>query len=169
VIVTTTPAGQIGREVLDTQPVDLAELRLLIELPALRKLADRGLSDREFALAKKLADATMRSARRGDVAGYLQADMTFHLYLLELGGDPALADIARLLLAPAPVGAARPAEQGYLMARAAREHAELAGTLADGVVNAADDLLRQHLSRLLAGREAAVRHDGPEPGIRPGA
>lgn len=56
------------------QPRDLTELRLLVELPALRRLADRGLSDQELAVIRELADATMRSARNGDVPGYLYAD-----------------------------------------------------------------------------------------------
>jgi DNA-binding GntR family transcriptional regulator len=163
VIVITTPTGQIGRRVLDTPAVDLAELRLLIELPALRRLADRGLSDQELVLVTKLADATMRPARGGDVPGYLRADMVFHLCLLELSGDPAVAEIARPLLAPRPGRAPRGAELGRLMATKAREHRELVGLLADGMVSAADDLLRLHLSRLAAGRPPPARHGRPEP------
>ncbi len=129
------------------QPRDLTELRLLVELPALRRLADRGLSDQELAVIRELADATMRSARNGDVPGYLYADMVFHLYLLELTGEAARSEIARLLLAPGP-GHAPPAEEsGHLMATAAREHRELVGMLTDDMVSAADDLLRKHVSR----------------------
>jgi DNA-binding GntR family transcriptional regulator len=162
VIVITTPTGQIGRRVLDIPAVDLAELRLLIELPALRRLADRGLSDQELVLVTKLADATMRPARGGDVPGYLRADMVFHLCLLELSGDLAVAEIARPLLAPDP-GAPRGAELGRIMATEAREHCELVGLLADGMVSAADGLLRLHLSRLSAGRTPPARRSGPEP------
>jgi len=161
-IVITTPTGQIGRRVLDTPAADLAELRLLIELSALRRLADRGLSDQELALVRKLADATMRPARAGDVPGYLRADMVFHLCLLELTGDVAVAEIARPLLALDPGRAPRGAELGCLMAAEAREHRELASLLADGMVSAADDLLRLHLSRLSAGRPPPARHGGPE-------
>jgi DNA-binding GntR family transcriptional regulator len=89
----------------------------------------------------------MRSARRGDVPGYLQADMTFHLCLLELTGDPALSEIARLLLASGPVHEPSAQESRDLMARAAREHHELVDALADDRLSAADDLLRRHLSR----------------------
>jgi len=136
-------------------PTDLAELRQLIELPGLRKLADRGLSDQELALVRKLADATMRSARSGDVLGYLRADMVFHLCLLELTGDPALSEIARLLLTPVPVQVAR-AEQSDFLTHEAREHRELVGLLAEGLVSASDDLLRLHLSRLSAGRSGGA-------------
>ena len=144
------------------QPEELTELRLLIELPALRRLADRGLSDQELVLVTKLADETARPARSGDILGYQRADMAFHLCLLELTGDPVLAGTARLLLAPDRLCAPRAEEPGYLMVYEAREHRELVGMLADGMVSAADDLLRLHLSRLSAGRPAPARVARPE-------
>jgi DNA-binding GntR family transcriptional regulator len=142
-------------------PEELAELRLLLELPAVRRLADRGLSGQELALVNMLADATMRAARTRDTLGYLQADMAFHLGLVELTADPALADIARLLLAYDPRRAPRVEESGRFMARAAREHQELVGMLADGAVRAADELLRIHVSRLSASAPAPARFLGP--------
>jgi DNA-binding GntR family transcriptional regulator len=146
------------------QPEDLTGLRLLMELTALRKLAGRGLSEQELALIRNLADATMRSAKRGDVPGYLQADVTLHLCLLELTGDPALSEIARLLLVPDPMHAPHAVESVDLMAREAREHRELVDMLADNRVSAADDLLRLHLSRLPTGRPAAARAARPVAG-----
>jgi DNA-binding GntR family transcriptional regulator len=140
-----------------TQAADLAELRLLVELPALRSLADRGLSDSELGLARKLADGSTRAARSGDVSGYLRADMAFHLYLLDLVGDPALSDLARLLLAPDRVCASGARESELLLTRAAAEHAELLGMCAAGRVSAADHLLRLHLSRLRVGWTARAR------------
>ncbi len=129
------------------QPWDRAELRLLIEVPALRKLADRGLSDQELAVGRRLAGATVRSARGGDVRGYLQADMSFHLYLLELTSEGALSEVARLLLAPRPVGGIEP---GQRIAAGAGEHGEIVDLLADDRVTAAADLLRHHLRRPVA-------------------
>jgi DNA-binding GntR family transcriptional regulator len=145
------------------QPRDLTELRLLIELPALRKLADRGVSDQELAVIRKLADATMRSACSGDVPGYLQADTVFHLKLLELTGDPALYEVARLVLAPDLRHAQRLKQAGGLMAAEAWEHHELVNMLTDDMVSAADDLLRHHVSRPCADRrEPAPVLAGPE-------
>jgi DNA-binding GntR family transcriptional regulator len=142
-----------------TQPADLAELRLLIELPAVRRLADRGLSAEDLALVGNLADATVRAARNGDVRRYLRADATFHLCLLELTGEPAVCDVARLLLAPDLESTPHVEEPDLLMVREAREHAELVGMLADGMVSAADHLLRLHLSRRSA--------DPAASGVRP--
>jgi DNA-binding GntR family transcriptional regulator len=129
-----------------TQPADLAGLRLLIELPALRRLADRGLSDVELRRITKLAEATTRAARTGRPLDYSRADMAFHLCLLELTGGPGLSDLGRLLLTPEPARA--PGGRESLIGRDAMEHAELVGMIADGMASAADRLLRQHLSRL---------------------
>ncbi len=145
-----------------SRPEDVAELRLVLELPAVRGLADRGLSDQELALVKRLADATLRAARSGDVLSYLQADVVFHLCLLQLTGDAALAEIARLLVARDPRRSPRLEELSRLMTREAREHVELASMLGDGMVSAADHLLRTHLSRLSAGGPAPARLLGPE-------
>ncbi len=145
-----------------SQREDLAELRLLLELSAVRRLADRGLSDRELALVNQLADATIRAARSRDVEGYLQAEMIFHRCLLELTGDPALSDIAQLLLASGPGRSPRGDESIRLMAREAHEHRELASMLADGRVSSADHLLRTHLSRLPASGQAVGRFLGLE-------
>jgi DNA-binding GntR family transcriptional regulator len=151
-----------------TQPADLAELRLLIELPAVRRLADRGLCGEELGLARKLAGASMRAARSGDVLGYLPTDRAFHLYLLELAGDLVPSDLARLLLATDRVCASCAAESELLMAREAHEHVELVSMISAGMVSAADHLLRLHLSRLRAGWTAAVRRE-PESTAATGA
>jgi DNA-binding GntR family transcriptional regulator len=102
---------------------DVIELRLLVELSVLRQLADRGLSDPELAVAGRLADATMRAARSGDVVCYLRADVDFHLCLLELAGDPVVAQIGRHLLAAEPAPPA--ADCAGQLTAGADEHREL--------------------------------------------
>jgi DNA-binding GntR family transcriptional regulator len=44
---------------------DVTELRLLVELAALRQLADRGLHGQELAVTQRLADATLPLPLRG--------------------------------------------------------------------------------------------------------
>jgi DNA-binding GntR family transcriptional regulator len=127
------------------------------------------LSDQELALVRQLADATIRAARKGDVVGYLQADMVFHLCLLELTGDPVVSDIARLVLAPGRNCALGVLESGQLMARLARQHGELVGMLGDGMAIAAGNLLRLHLTGRSADREAPLRLAEPLPDGAAGA
>jgi len=139
--------AKTARQSAPAFPCDPTELRLLIEPPALRKLADRGLSDEELAVIRQLASATMRPALSGDIVGYLQADMIFHLHLLELMGDPALSRVARLLLVPGLEHGPHDAELGQSVAAAAAEHGEIVNLLADDMVDAAEDLLRHHVLR----------------------
>jgi DNA-binding GntR family transcriptional regulator len=145
------------RQSAATRLRDLTELRLLLELSALRELADRGLCDGELAVARKLADATLRPARTGDLPGYLQADITFHLYLVELTGDLARSRVAQLLLPPGPGQAPPGGESGKHVAASAREHCELVSMLADDAVSAAGELLRHHIAGPCAGRPAPAR------------
>jgi DNA-binding GntR family transcriptional regulator len=133
-----------------TKARDLIELRLLVELRALRRLADRGIRDQELAVMRELANATMRSAFSSDIPGYLQADMNFHLNLLELTGDRALLEVARVLLAPNPGLVPCAEECCPVPAAGARDHSQLVTMLTDDMMSAADDLLRQHVSRLSA-------------------
>jgi DNA-binding GntR family transcriptional regulator len=140
-----------------TQPEGVTDLRLLVELSALRKLAERGLSDDELSTARALADATMRSARSGDVFGYLRADMAFHLCLVDLASDADLSEAARLVLAAAAGHVQRVRESGQLTAAGARQHRELIDRLADDRVRAAEDLLRNHICAPPAARSAFFR------------
>jgi hypothetical protein len=142
-----------------TRPRDPTELRLLIELPALRNLADRGLSDEELAMIRQLARATTEPALGGDVAGYLQADMIFHLYLIELTGDRALSQVARCLLASGVEHGSPDVELSWRMAAGAQEHREIVDLLADDMVNAAEDLLRHHVAQHGARRPGRPRSD----------
>lgn len=129
-----------------THPRDAAELRTLIELPALRKLAERGFTDEEFAVSGRLARATVRSACNGDLPGFLEADAVFHLYLLGLTSDPIAGEVARLLLdarvAHGPAGR----ELAQRMGVGGGEHGEIVALLADGMVSAASEMLRRHVA-----------------------
>jgi DNA-binding GntR family transcriptional regulator len=120
------------------QPAELAELRLLIELSAVRRLAERGLSPAELGLVAKLADDSLRA---GDFLAYRKADTAFHLGLLALPGDPALTEVAGLLVP------AQPPVAGRRRAREAAEHRQLVDLLAEGRASEADQLLRRHLTR----------------------
>ena len=129
-----------------TQPGRAAELRTLIELPALRRLADRGLSDEELAASRRLARATVRSARSGDPRGYLEADAVFHLYLLGLVSEAALTGVARLLFDSRSAHRPAGSESAQRMAIEAGEHGEIVDLLADDMISAASEMLRRHLA-----------------------
>jgi DNA-binding GntR family transcriptional regulator len=129
---------------------EMIELRLLIEIPAVRKVADQGVSDSELAVLERLAGATIASARRDDMLGYINADLAFHLYLLGLAGHGQLVEVVRILRSRSRLHGLRDKDSVAFMVESADEHLELVNLLADGRASAADDLLRRHISRIAA-------------------
>jgi DNA-binding GntR family transcriptional regulator len=140
-----------------TQPEGVTDLRLLVELSALRKLAERGFSARELSAVRALAEAAMRTARSNDVLGYRQADVAFHQYLVDLAGDTELSAVARLVLGASPVHGQRVHESGQVMAAGAREHRDLVNKLADDMIRAAEDVLRHHIYLRSAAQPTSCR------------
>src|ERR1700733_10141321 len=66
-------------------PADLAEIyemRLLLEVPAVARLAEGDLSGDRVTRLTDLVDTIEQTARNGDLAGNLAADRDFHLTLL---------------------------------------------------------------------------------------
>jgi hypothetical protein len=144
--------------VLSFRYPDPAELRLLIELSAIRRLADLGLSDEELAVGRQLARATMRAARAADASGFRQTDVAFHLYLLGLTGERDRCEVARDLLAH---GVEEDRLTGSelresMMARAS-EHGQILRLLADDMAGPAAELLRTHVARDSGMRDSGKR------------
>jgi DNA-binding GntR family transcriptional regulator len=129
---------------------EMIELRLLIEIPAVRKVTDQGLSDAEVAVIERLAAATMASARQEDVLAYINADLAFHLALLNLAGNSQLVDVVRILRSRSRLHGLRDEDSAPFMRENAREHLDLLDLMSNGRVSAVDDLLRRHLSRITA-------------------
>ncbi|MFF2848276.1 GntR family transcriptional regulator [Streptomyces sp. NPDC058001] len=72
---------------------ELAEVRALIEVPVLLRLA-RTVPAARWAELRPLADATGAAAACGDRAGYAESDRAFHRGLLALSGNEQLVQIA---------------------------------------------------------------------------
>ncbi|MBO0655656.1 GntR family transcriptional regulator [Streptomyces triculaminicus] len=135
-----------GFRVASRTPRDLAELaevRALLEVPALLRLA-RTVPARRWQELRPLAVTTAAVAAAGDRAAYAEADRAFHGALLELSGNRQLAIVAGELHRRAQwSGAADPVTD-------AAEHLTLLDALAAG--------------DLAAVEAVATRHCGPAPG-----
>ncbi|MEU7046649.1 GntR family transcriptional regulator [Streptomyces varsoviensis] len=123
---------------------ELAEIRALLEVPAMLRLARTGQGV-DWAALRPLADATATAAARGDRAGYAEADRAFHRALLALTGNHQLVlitdDLHRRSQAPAPhTPSARPAD---LMADAA-DHLALLEALAAQDFATVETLVTEH-------------------------
>jgi DNA-binding GntR family transcriptional regulator len=129
---------------------EMIELRMLVEIPAVRQVADRGVSEAELATLERLAEATMTPAQDRDILGYINSDLAFHLYLLGLSGNGQLVEVVRILRSRSRLHELREEDCPPFMLENAREHLDLVDLVADGRVSAVDDLLRGHISRITA-------------------
>ena len=131
-------------EMSDEALRELAEVRQLLEPPAMEQLA-RNFPHDLLEHFEKLAARIEADAAAGDLRGYLEADIEFHLGLTRLLGNTLLVEtVAELRSRTRLLGLASMLESKHLDASAA-EHAELLGYLAAGDSVAARDLMRRHI------------------------
>ncbi|MFF3644268.1 GntR family transcriptional regulator [Streptomyces sp. NPDC002564] len=72
---------------------ELAEVRALIEVPVMLRLA-RTVPAARWAELRPLAEATAREAASGDLARYAESDRAFHGAVLALSGNQQLVQVA---------------------------------------------------------------------------
>ncbi|MEU6506432.1 GntR family transcriptional regulator [Streptomyces sp. NPDC046942] len=122
---------------------ELAEVRALIEVPVMLRLA-RTVPAERWAELRPLAEETVRAAAAGCPATYAESDRAFHGALLSLSGNEQLVrtatDLHRRSQWP-PVRRSR----GYLVADAA-EHMALLEALIAGDVDVVRGLVAEHFA-----------------------
>ncbi|WP_241845149.1 GntR family transcriptional regulator, partial [Streptomyces silvensis] len=126
---------------------ELAEVRALIEVPVMLRLA-RSVPAGEWVRLRPLAEATVAAAAVGDLAGYAEADRAFHGALLGLSGNEQLVTVADDLhrrsqwpLVTGPVSGRR----ADLVADAA-EHLALLEALVARDLPVVQSLVREHFA-----------------------
>lgn len=135
------------REVSDTDLDEIVELRLLLEIPAVRRVAGHLPAARVKEL-RQLAKATVDAARSGDVSAYVQLDREFHLGLLALAGNSRLVSVvSRLRDETRLYGLGRLAGTKALV-ETTKEHTALLSALEKGDADAAEAVLRAHLGHI---------------------
>ncbi|KUN88750.1 GntR family transcriptional regulator [Streptomyces griseoruber] len=126
---------------------ELAEVRALIEVPVMQRLA-RTVPAERWAELRPLAEATVRAAGSGCRATYAEADRVFHRALLALAGNEQLVAIAEDLHRRAQwplAGGPAPRVRAELLADAA-EHLALLDALCAGEPDAVQTLVRNHFA-----------------------
>lgn len=128
----------------DTDLDEIYQLRLLLEVPAMAQLAERGIAGERERL-NSLAEDIEQAAADRDVIRFLEADRAFHLELLGLLGNARLVSIvANLRDQTRLYGLKALARQDQLGASAA-EHRRLLAAIDAGDVPGVDRLTRAHL------------------------
>ena len=127
---------------------DLSELRALIEVPTVRRIAEAGVAPEVVEGLRPLAAEIEDAAARLDLIAHVAADMEFHLRLLALAGNPHLVESVRSLRAQSRIYGLRSlAERGALVA-SAREHTELLDLVAARNAAGAEELMRRHIGHV---------------------
>ncbi len=141
------PVRNIGFRVAELTPADLDEvfeLRLLLEVPAVRALAEADLTGERDRL-DELVQATEVSAAASDVNTFLAADREFHLALIELHGNGRLLDWVAILRDQTRLYGLRESD-AHTLTEAADEHRQILNAVLAGDGEEADGLLRAHLA-----------------------
>lgn len=125
---------------------ELAEVRALIEVPVMLRLA-RTVSPAGWCALRPLADATVAAAAVGDRASYAEADRAFHGAVLTLSGNAQLVAVADELHRRSqwPLVSSPVTRRADLLADAAEHTALLDALIAQDVV-VVQSLVREHFT-----------------------
>ncbi|WP_405773719.1 GntR family transcriptional regulator [Streptomyces sp. NBC_01538] len=126
---------------------ELAEVRALIELPVLLRLAHTVSAERWTEL-RPLAEATARAASTGCRVTYAETDRAFHRAVLSLAGNSQLVQIADDLHRRAqwPLVNTKTATGRAALMSDAADHITLLDALAAGDVTGVQSLVRNHVT-----------------------
>ncbi|MEU6817988.1 GntR family transcriptional regulator [Streptomyces sp. NPDC046860] len=127
---------------------ELAEVRALLEVPVLLRLA-RSVPAARFAELRPLAEDTARAAASGCPARYAEADRAFHRALLALAGNEQLLRIAEDLHRRAqwPLVGTPPRQHRAVLLRDAAQHTALLDALASGDLDTLGELVAEHFAQ----------------------
>lgn len=144
-------------EVTDRDLDEITEIRQLIEVPTVARLA-RTRSAADFERLRPIAQEIVSAARGGDLIAYVNADLRFHLGLLSLSGNAHLVEVVRDLRGRTRLYGLRGlAARGALVA-SAEEHISLVEALVSGDAGAAERVMRDHIQHV-----RGIWADKPEP------
>ena len=132
----------------DTDLDELSELRALIEVPTVRRIAEVGVPPEVLAALRPLAAEIESAAARGDLIAHVAADMEFHLRLLALAGNGHLVETVRSLRARSRIYGLRSLADRDALVPSAHEHAELLDLLAARDAAGAERLMRRHIAHV---------------------
>ncbi|MFG3438585.1 GntR family transcriptional regulator [Nonomuraea sp. NPDC047897] len=133
-------------ELSDRDLDELTEIRRLIEVPTVSRLADAGRAA-DFQRLRPVAEEIVSAAERADLLAYVDADLRFHLELLALAGNAHLVSVVKDLRTRARLyGLAR--LPGRTLTDSAREHLDLLEALERGDAEAVGHIMGQHIQHV---------------------
>lgn len=142
---------------------EIAQLRMLLEVPAAGMVAEMDLAERRAEL-EGLVDLIEQTAASGDVSGNLAADRQFHLTLVDVCGNRRLTQqVARLRDQTRLYNIHHLAQTGALVT-SAKEHRPLLTAIVAHDLRRAETLMRAHLGHITTdwSSDTDIGHDPGE-------
>lgn len=128
--------------------LDIAEVRSLLEIPSMIKLAGSSRVREHAARFSAIVDEFFACAARNDIVSYLAADREFHLGLLSLLDNTRLTEVIGTLREQTrQYGIYELSVRGELM-NSAQEHRDILNALLEGDAARVETLMDAHLGYL---------------------
>lgn len=131
-------------ELSERDLAELTEIRQLIEVPTVVRLADPARAA-DFDRLRPLAEEIVLTAQRGDLLAYVNADLRFHVELLSLSGNAHLVAVVQDLRHRARLYGLKELYERGQLAESAREHLDLLDALRRGDQVAAHRIMSHHI------------------------
>jgi DNA-binding GntR family transcriptional regulator len=137
-----------GFRIVEHSPADLdaaLELRLLVELPMLSRLAI-AFEPGEAPHFRALVSDGLQAARAADFSAFLDLDRRFHLGLLTLAGNPRVVDVVDQVLDQLRLGAFHEPERAAPLLEVATGHRDILAAIEAGDAVAVERAVRAHFT-----------------------
>ncbi len=145
--------GVFVRQIPVAEADEIYEIRAVLDEFAGRRLAQTATPERMRELRARV-ERMEKAAARGDVDGYLTANLAFHDRLVEFAGNAKLLSIYRRLVNELHLFRRATLAQGGVLPISTREHRKIVERIAAGTPGAAGRALYDHV---MASRERMHR------------
>ncbi len=130
----------------DRDKREVYELRLQVEVEAVRRVAAAGIGESQADLLRSLADETSQLAHPETIGDYLEVDQRFHIAIVDLLGNDRWTEIVENLRDQSRVNG----HYDFLstdehLVEATEQHRRIAQAVIDGEADLAAALMVQHL------------------------
>lgn len=132
-------------DMTDRDKQEVYELRVLIEVEAVRRAALAGIEAHRAAHLRELAQATCQAATAGDTVEYLEVDQRFHAELVNLVGNRRWVQIVENLRDQSRINGAYHLKLRGVLEETAREHEQIVEAVIAGDARRAVELMIRHL------------------------
>lgn len=141
---------------LSEQELDeLTELRLLIEVSAVRRIVEQGVEAEVMRELRRLAQSIVAAGGRREYVVYNKLDLEFHSLLLSQTGNRSLVALVTSLRIRSRIYGVRELAERDELLPTLREHLELLDLIEAGDADGAADLMARHIDH--------VRHEWASP------